>query len=415
MIFIQSDVDQNKCPLAPPFLKTIMSTWLSNSSIGQDSAISAISKAILAIKDPSASRDPTSPVVTNSYSTTAVAVPYSMMSGNTIPTTPNTAISSPTSLPFFSPSLFSSPPHPSWPIIPALNYVPSLSTSPPEPIDSASLSPTAIARLQAEGFGKLPPDYSNQDGGILAPFFSHSNLRNISSFTLHPSLIQPFNPPVPLTSTSISMLSSSPSRGLAPPSPSTSAPSASDQVTPGHPTTTKCFQCKNKFQGNSVTTSCCVCLKLFHKSHLLGSPPTCHSCVSASVSSQTHSLPAPPQPSPSPTHQPGHLPSQLPPPQPRRKLKSQNPPSTPQATEFEFLKSERNLAKAKIVALESDLNSINQLNSILKERIQSVEIINNQRQFDQYFPPTPPPPPPHPHHHQSTSQSTRQANFQSTH
>ena len=54
--------------------------------------------------------------------------------------------------------------------------------------------------------------------------------------------------------------------------------------------------------------------------------------------------------------------------------------------------------QGKIAALVTELKSSEQLNTILKGRIQALEFAQNQKQFDQYFPPnnitssSPPPP-----------------------
>ena len=180
------------------------------------------------------------------------------------------------------------------------------------------------------------------------------------------------------------------------PSPLSLSPSVEARII-----SSSCFQCKVKFTGKSVPTPCSLCLHFFHKNHLKGRPLSCEDCY-AGVSSPLQPGRESQQSAAQPSFTRGSAPAPAqasPPGRPQQKQKgrksnsaSNSPPATPNAIEIEYLKSERNLAKAKIAALQNDLNSINNLNSILKERIQSVESIHNKRQFDQYFPPTPQPP-----------------------
>ena len=144
--------------------------------------------------------------------------------------------------------------------------------------------------------------------------------------------------------------------------------------------TSSCFQCKIPFLGSSKPTACHMCQKVFHKNHLNGDPLICFKCIGIHPGTGAGIGPSPSAAASVP--QPGTSTGQM------GKKKGPQLSSSNENINVEFLKKERNTARAKIVLLENELSEAKKFNTVLVARLKDLEFQISNNQFEQYFPPT---------------------------
>ena len=156
--------------------------------------------------------------------------------------------------------------------------------------------------------------------------------------------------------------------------------------------TLTCYQCKIPFSGASKPTACHICQKVFHKNHLSGKPLICFKCAGmpppplhpGTVSGAELGL-GPGVTAASPRGRADTVP---PAGQPGKKRGPKPSSFNENDINVEFLKKERNLAKAKIASLENELSEVKRFNTVLVSRLKDMESKISSDQFEQYFPPT---------------------------